>query len=109
MVGGGSESLYNRAMSAELFDTQAARPAPEAAPYLETLNAAQRQRVEARDGPGHARAGATTGKRGGRAARRAQSLVTRRRRAAQRLAVTCTTQCARETRERLSGMIGGAG
>jgi DNA helicase-2/ATP-dependent DNA helicase PcrA len=94
----------------DLFAAPAApEPAPPApAPYLDALNPAQRQAVEAVDGPVLVLAGAGTGKTRVLTTRLAHILITRRAWPSQLLAVTFTNKAAREMRERLEQMIGRA-
>lgn len=80
----------------------AARPAP----YLDGLNPAQRQAVEALDGPVLMLAGAGTGKTKALTARIAHLLNTGRAYPSGVLAVTFTNKAAREMKLRLGGYLG---
>ncbi|WP_093120685.1 ATP-dependent helicase [Salinihabitans flavidus] len=80
----------------------AARPAP----YLDDLNPAQREAVEALDGPVLMLAGAGTGKTKALTARIVHLLNTGRARSNEILSVTFTNKAAREMKNRVGAMLG---
>ncbi|MFV2033614.1 MAG: ATP-dependent helicase, partial [Halocynthiibacter sp.] len=94
LAGAVSSSLAARAV--------AARPAP----YLDSLNPAQREAVEALDGPVLMLAGAGTGKTRALVTRVVHLLNTGRARPDEILAVTFTNKAAREMKARVGALLG---
>src|SRR5678816_404784 len=77
-------------------------------PYLKGLNPPQREAVLATEGPLLVLAGAGTGKTAALTARLAHLIATRKAWPSQILSVTFTNKAAREMRDRVSAISGGA-
>jgi len=91
-------------MSDEPTHAPSAAPPPQR-PYMERLNEAQREAVEAMDGPVLVLAGAGTGKTRVLTTRLGHILMTGRATPAQILAVTFTNKAAREMKDRVGALI----